>query len=162
MKKLLTLLLASALSLSLLAGCGNSDSSSKNVDPVQLADDILAVLAPQGELEEVGEKVLSNFYDVDPKVVKGYKIYVSSTWTAEEVAVFRLVDDKQETMDAAEAMIQRRIDHLTSSFDGYLPQELATLEDNSIIYRQGDIICFVSGTADGVSAAMQAMKNACE
>ena len=47
MKKLLVLFLAAAMSLSLLAGCGNSDSgsSSKNVDPAKLADDVLAALA---------------------------------------------------------------------------------------------------------------------
>ena len=164
MKKLLVLFLAAAMSLSLLAGCGNSDSgsSSKNVDPAKLADDVLAALAPQGEMMEAGEKVLSNYYTVDSKVVKSSKIYISSSWTAEEVAVFRLVDSKQETMDAAEAMIHQRIDNLTASFDGYLPEELAILEDNSVIYRQGDIICFVSGSADGVAAAMKVMKETCE
>lgn len=164
MKKLLVFFLAAAMSLSLLAGCGNSDSgsSAKNVDPAKLADDVLAALAPEGEMVEVGEKTFSNYYTVDSKVVESSKVYISSAWTAEEVAVFRLVDDKQATVDAAEAMIQQRIDTLTASFDGYLPEELAILEDNSIIYRQGDIICFVSGSADGVAAAMKVLRETCE
>ena len=162
MKKLFALILAAAACVSLLAGCGSSESSSLNVDPAKLADDVLAALAPAGELVEVGDSVLSNYYTVDSNVVKAYKIYVSSAWTAEEVAVFQLANTDQATMDAAESMIQQRIDSLTSSFDGYLPEELAILEENSIIYRQGDIICFVSGSADGVASAMKVLREACE
>ncbi len=166
MKKVLALLLAVVLGLSMLAGCsssdGESETPSKNVDPAQLADDTLAALAPAAEMVEVSEKVLSNYYTVDSKVVKSYKIYVSSAWTAEEVAIFRLVDSKQETIDAANEMIQKRIDDLTASYDGYLPEQLAVLEENSVVYQQGDMICFVSGSADGVAAAMKVMKAACE
>ena len=162
MKKLFALILAAAACVSLLAGCGSSESSSLNVDPAKLADDVLAALAPVGELVEVGDSVLSNYYTVDSNVVKAYKIYVSSAWTAEEVAIFRLVDSKQETIDAANEMIQKRIDDLTASYDGYLPEQLAVLEENSVVYQQGDMICFVSGSADGVAAAMKVMKAACE
>lgn len=163
MKKLLAILLTVCLCLTLSVGCGsNNSNSSKKIDPSILADDALAALSPQSELIEVSQSVLSNYYNVDSKVVQAYKIYISSAWTAEEVAVFLLVDDKASTITSAKAMINQREDALTASFDGYLPKELEILQENSAVYHQGRIIAFVSGSTEGVAAALTVLRTACE
>ena len=163
MKKLLAILLTACLCLTLPIGCSsNKSDSSKKIDPSILADNVLTALAPQAELIEVSQNVLSNYYNVDSQVVQAYKIYISSAWTAEEIAVFLLVDDKSSTIEAAKAMINQREDALTASFEGYLPEELATLQENSAVYHQGRIIAFVSGSAEGVASALTVLRTACE
>ncbi len=161
MKKHIALILVFMLTISLLGGCG-SKSTAKDVDPVKTADEMLAIFSPQGELEPVGESVVSNYYDIDPAVVKDYKIYISPSFIAEEIAVFRLVDDKQTTIDAAKAMAEKRLGDLKTTFDGYLPEELASLEENAEIYANGTTVCFVTGAAESKEAALKILKAACE
>ena len=161
MKKHIALALVFVLTLSLLGGCGGSKAAN-DVDPVKLADDILASFSPQGDMEPVSEAVVSNYYTIDPEVVKDYKIYISPSFIAEEIAVFRLKDDKQATVDAAKAMAEKRLGDLKANFDGYLPEELAALEANAEIYTKGTILCFVTGSSDSKEAAMKVLKAACE
>lgn len=162
MNKLLKIFGTTILCLALYVGCSNKNNVSKKVDLNTLSEDVLTALEPQADLIEISEKVLSNYYNLNDKIVKSHKIYISSAWTAEEVAIFQLVDNKSSTIEAAQSMIKQRIDTLTTSFDGYLPEELITLQENSTIYQNGPIIAFISGSADGVASALTVLQTACE
>ena len=86
MKRFTALLLAAFLLLS-LAACGGSDG--RTADPKTLADDMLAALKAQGETMEVTGDTAENYYAMGD-MVKDYRIYLSTMYIGEEVAVFRL------------------------------------------------------------------------
>lgn len=148
-KRFLALLCALLLTFSLTA-CGGGGSSAETADPKALADEMLAALSPQGETMEVTGDVAANYYSIKD-TVKDYRIYLSTMYIAEEVAVFQLADT--EDADSVKTMCEGRIRDLKDSFDGYLPEEYATVEENATVLAQGDIVALVIGTKDGVAAA---------
>lgn len=160
MKRIATFVLALILSLS-LAACGGSGSGSsasvKDVDPAALADDMLEALAPQGEMLEVSGDVAANYYTMGEEV-SSYKIYVSSMYIGEEVAVFQLSDAAQA--DTAKKMCEKRIQDLKDSFDGYLQEEYTAVDENATVLSNGNIVAMVTGTADGVAAAKEVFEKA--
>lgn len=147
MKRILSLVLSLVLLLS-LAACGGG--SQKTADPKTLADDMLAALDPQGETMEVTGDVAQNYYDMG-ELVKDYRIYLSTMYIGEEVAVFRLADGKNA--DAVKTICENRIQELKDSFDGYLPDEYAAVDENAVVLAAGDVVAMVTGTKDGVAAA---------
>ena len=149
MKRFLTLLLSLALALSLTA-CGGQDKTPKDVDINQLAADMLEALAPMGETMELSDATAANYYDMDD-FVKEYKVYISTMYIAEEVAVFRLTDaDKKKD---GEKMVEARISDLKAGFDNYLPEEFQTVSQNSLVLSSGDIVCYLVGYQPGLDAA---------
>ena len=154
MKRILALLCAALLTLS-LAACGGSGG--KTADPGTLADDMLKALAPQGETMEVTGDVAANYYQIGDEV-KDYRIYLSTMYIAEEVAVFRLAEGKKA--DDVKAMCQQRIQDLKDSFDGYLPEEYAAVEENAVVLASGDVVAMVTGTKEGVAAAKEVFEKA--
>ena len=161
MKRILALLAAAALTLSLAAcGGGNgSSSSAKAVDPKALADDMLEALAAQGETQDVTGDVAANYYDMG-EAVKDYKIYISTMYIGEEVAVFQLADQKEA--DTVKKMCEKRIQDLKDSFKDYLDEEYAAVDENATVLAKGDIVAMVTGTKDGVAAAKAVFDKAFE
>lgn len=154
MKKFAAFLFALVLVLS-LAACGGG--SAKEVDPKALADDMLAALKSQGETMEVTGDVAANYYEMG-EAVKEYRVYVSTMYIGEEVAVFRLAEGKKA--DDVKAMCQQRIQDLKDSFDGYLPEEYAAVEENAVVLASGDVVAMVTGTKEGVAAAKEVFEKA--
>ena len=154
MKRILALLCAALLTLS-LAACGGSGG--KTADPGTLADDMLKALAPQGETMEVTGDVAANYYQIGDEV-KDYRIYLSTMYIAEEVAVFRLTDAKKA--DTVKKLCETRVQDLKDSFDGYLPDEYATVDENATVLASGDIVALVIGTKEGVAAAKEVFDKA--
>ena len=154
MKRFTALLLAAFLLLS-LAACGGSDS--KTADPKTLADDMLAALKAQGETMEVTGDTAENYYAMGD-MVKDYRIYLSTMYIAEEVAVFRLADAKKA--DTVKKLCETRVQDLKDSFDGYLPDEYATVDENATVLASGDIVALVIGTKEGVAAAKEVFDKA--
>ena len=154
MKRILALLCAALLTLS-LAACGGSGG--KTADPGTLADDMLKALAPQGETMEVTGDVAANYYQIGDEV-KDYRIYLSTMYIAEEVAVFRLTDAKKA--DTVKKLCETRVQDLKDSFDGYLPDEYATVDENATVLDSGDIVALVIGTKEGVAAAKEVFDKA--
>ena len=147
MKRILALMLSILFVLS-LAACGGKET--KTADPKALADDMLKALAAQGETMEVTGDVAANYYTMGDSV-KEYRIYLSTMYLAEEVAVFRAADEK--SVDAVKSMCEQRISDLKDSFDGYLPEEYAVVDENATVLAGGDIVALVIGSKDGVAAA---------
>ena len=140
MKKFAAFLSALVLVLS-LAACGGG--SAKEVDPKALADDMLAALKSQGETMEVTGDVAANYYEMG-EAVKEYRVYVSTMYIGEEVAVFQLKDTKDA--DTVKKMCEARIQSLLDSFDGYLPEEYDTVKENAVVLSEGDIVAMVGWT----------------
>lgn len=156
MKRIAALFTAFLLLLS-LAACGGGKA--KEVDPKKLADDMLAALKPQGETMEVTGDVAAGYYEMG-EMVKDYRIYVSTMYIGEEVAVFRLADSKNA--DAAKKMCEDRIQSLKESFDGYLQEEYDTVDQNAVVLAKGDIVALLTGAAEGVDAAKAVFEKAFE
>ena len=154
MKRFTALLLAAFLLLS-LAACGGSDG--KTADPKTLADDMLAALKAQGETMEVTGDTAENYYAMGD-MVKDYRIYLSTMYIGEEVAVFRLADAKKA--DTVKKLCETRVQDLKDSFDGYLPDEYATVDENATVLASGDIVALVIGTKEGVAAAKEVFDKA--
>ncbi|MEG0753932.1 MAG: DUF4358 domain-containing protein, partial [Angelakisella sp.] len=147
LKKLLAVTLTLAV-LVAAVGCGSSNDTKKQLDPVKTADDMLTVFAPQGEMIAVEDSVLDNYYTVNSDVIAGQKVYISSSFIAEEIAVFAVKDGKTEE---AKKMVEQRIKDLKDSFEGYLPDELASLETNAKVLTNGNLVCLLTGEGDGVA-----------
>lgn len=145
--RLPALLCAVLLTVS-LAACGGGKA--KTADPGALADAMLEALEVQGETMEATGNVAANYYDLGG-AVKEYRIYLSTMYIAEEVAVFQLNDPKDA--ETVKKMCETRIQDLKDSFDGYLPEEYQAVSDNAVILAEGDIVALVIGTSDGVAAA---------
>lgn len=149
MKRILAMILTAALLVSAV-GCGGKDDTKEVLDPAKVADDMLAVFAPQGELQELVGDTVSSFYNIDSEVISGQKVYVSTAWIAEEIAVFAVKDGKESD---AKKMLETRISDLKASFDGYLPDELASLEASARILTKGNLVCLLIGEGEGAAAA---------
>lgn len=147
MRRFIVIFCVLLLTLS-LAACGGG--TTKTADPAALADAMLEALEPQGEMMEVTGDVAANYYSMG-SAVKEYRIYLSTMYIAEEVAVFQLSDTKDA--DAVKKMCENRIQDLKDSFEGYLPDEYQAVSDNAVVLAEGDIVAMVTGTAEGVAAA---------
>ena len=148
-----------------LAGCGGGDSASGGnggsaaaPTAAQVADAMLAAFTPRGELPAMEESVVDNFYSFDKAVLPDYKIYASTTYTAEEIAVF--ATPGQDAVDAAKKAINTRVDDLKTSFDGYKPEELAVLEENVQILEGNGVVALLMGDSDNVKKAKEAFDKA--
>lgn len=148
MKRFAALLLSVLLVLS-LAACGGKEEA-KTADPKSLADDMLKALSAQGEMIELTGDTAANYYDLG-EAVSEYRVYMSSMWIAEEVAVFKAGDAKD--VDAVKGICDKRIADLKDSFDGYLPEEYTVVEENAQVLASGDIVALVIGSKEGVEAA---------
>ena len=155
MKRVLALFLSVLFVLS-LAACGGKETA-KTADPKALADDMLKALEPQGETMEVTGDTAANYYDLGD-AVKEYRIYLSTMYIAEEVAVFQAADAKD--VDTLKTMCENRIAALKDSFDGYLPEEYTTVDENAVVLAGGDIVALVVGSKDGVAAAKAVFEKA--
>ena len=160
MKRIVSICLAAVMALALLAGCGTSQQSEAKAltaTPQELADQMVAALAPVQELVEAGEKVIDNYYAIDSDVITGYKVYISPAFQAEEIAVFSVAEGR---MEDARAMVEKRVEDLKASFDGYLPDQLTQLEENAQVLENGNCICLVTGQAEGAAAAAKIFTDA--
>ena len=114
-------------------------------------------VAAQGETMEVTGDTAANYYDLGD-AVKEYRIYLSTMYIAEEVAVFQAADAKDA--DTLKTMCENRIAALKDSFDGYLPDEYAAVDENATVLASGDIVALVIGTKEGVAAAKEVFDKA--
>lgn len=158
LRRVLSVIMLVAIVIMTTACGSKTDAETASVSPATLADEMLKALNAQGELVEVSSNVVSNYYNLNEEIIKEYKIYISSSFIAEEIAVFKIAN--KSDADKAKSIIEERILALKETFTGYLPEELATLEQNATILTNGTIVAFVSGTKEGVTAATDVFNNA--
>jgi hypothetical protein len=141
----------------LLGGCANS-SSSEPIDPDTAAESILAAVTFRDSLVKAEDGAAESFYTIDDTIT-GYAIYISGSGaTAEEVAV--LTVDDTANLDAARAIIDKRVEDLIFRFEDYVPGEMVKLEE-PVIVEGGNAIALVlaDDTAAAKDAAEQAVGN---
>lgn len=157
-------IVAGILAVMLLAavGCSSKDEASGSPDEAAtlsaeaVADAMKEVFTTQGELLLVESSVIDNYYAVTDEVITDYKVYISPSYIAEEIAVLSYAEGKSAE---AKKIVEQRLADLKESFDGYRPEELATLESNAVILEGGNKICLLTGEGDGVGAAKKVFED---
>ena len=143
MKKNIALLLALICLLSSLCGCGGK----KELDPQKLADDLLSGAGFVDSLNQISDTVIPILYDIDPADYSSALVYCGTAATAEEIAVFKAVDDA-----AAKRLLEKaqsRVDHQIEVYSSYGPEAARTLE-NGIVRQSGDtIVVVICADSDG-------------
>ena len=145
-KKILATILGATMLFTV--GCGKEDTSDVVLDPTTLADQMMEVFKPQGEMLALSPETIDNYYDIDPTVVTNYKVYVSTSFIGEELAVFELVEGTD-----LDTVLDQRLQDMKDSFDGYLPEELSAVNDTGEVLTNGNVICFIVGDNDGTQGA---------
>ena len=127
-----------------------------NVSVSELGEAMLKALSPRGEMIQISERVLPNYYTVDLSNVDSFWISMSSMFQAEEVAVFCV---KQGTKaESLRAVLEQRLADMKDSFQNYRDEEYALVRDNAKILTSGRYIVLVCGEKKGCDAAVKAFE----
>lgn len=155
MKRALKMITSIMVSLVILAGCG-SDKPMKTLVIKDTMDGIVKNISFEDELISLTEKNVSEYYDIDSKVVAEYEIRVSATGaTTEELAIFKLTADSTAS-DTVKAMLEERKASLKKAFEQYIPAEIARLDKAIIVEKDGYILFSVSEDGTGVQKQFEA------
>ena len=125
MKKILAAALATLMALSLTACSDNGDSSSDAaVEVTALAQEMVEATSWNDEVIQMNEDIIPNYYTL-PDNVEEYVVYLCPTGaTVEEVAVFKISDDKT---DALETAVSNHIQARIAEYESYRPDEVKKL-----------------------------------
>lgn len=143
-------LLAALLCLSMTA-CGEKTAAVFDVDKTPKA--VMDAGAFSEELEQVEEVILLRLYEMDETKVAASAGFGSTGLTAEEVAVFEMVDE--QAAKEAESLLSAHLDYQIESNEDYRPQEMPKLE-KAVVERRGKTLLFL------VAADYEAAKKALE
>ena len=137
-------LLGAVLLLALaVSACGGKTQA---VDVNQLADELLEQVEFEDELTELDESMVSALYGVEG--AQEQKVYLSSGATAEEVAVFRFATE--EEAQAAQEVLQQRLESRKAAFANYMPDEATRLE-NAALKCSGCYVALCVSSGDTAS-----------
>jgi hypothetical protein len=158
MKKLISLLLAAAMALSLTA-CGTKDgqTGSFSADLTAFYDTLFqtedAPMMMAIEDDETLEYLYPGLTDIERSQTVVYTAAISAV--AAEVAMVEVAN--ADDAEAVQAIFQARID---AQVDGgaWYPETMESWENNSRIVTQGSYVClFVADDADDMVSAFQAL-----
>jgi hypothetical protein len=141
----------------ILAACSSrsADTTKETPPPDTVAQAVLDNVTFRDSLIKAEGDVATNYYKLDDTITE-HAIYISGSGaTAEEIAVLKVGDPKD--IDAAKAILEKRIEELTLRFEAYVPAEMVKLE-NPVILTQGDLAILV--LADDQTAAEDAVEGA--
>ena len=138
----------------LSVGCG---SEKVVLDQTVVADAMMEVFVPQGEMFELSADTISNFYTIDTEKELEYTVFVSTSFIGEEIAVFDMTGD--EDIDFNQ-VLEQRMEDLKESFDGYLPEEMEVVTSTGEILTNGNLICLVIGDNEGTQNAKDIFQSA--
>ncbi len=146
MKKLLTLSLALLLLLCALAGCGGQKPA--QFEPQVAAGALLDSNAFSDILSPVQPAIAAILYGVKLENVDACSVYCSTGATAEEIAVFRCVDEASAA--ALKQAAQQRLQEQKAAYESYAPLEIPKL-DNALLRASGVyVVCVVAEDYDAV------------
>jgi hypothetical protein len=144
MKKTIALLLAVICLLGALSGCGGKKEA---LEPRTFVEELLSGAQFKDSLNELDSAVVPVLYGLDAADYSDAVVYAGTAATAEEIAVFRAVDDA-----AAERLLtalRQRVDHQIEVYQSYGPAQAMTLQ-NGIVERSGDyVVMVICEDADG-------------
>lgn len=149
MRKTAALLLATLL---LLTACACGKSAGADIDPEAAADRLVEEITFRDPLIKADQDYISSMYQISDKV-ESCAVYVSTSFTGEEVAVVKMKD----AADANEALLmleQRRAD-LIFQLEDYRPDEMPNLNNPVIVIKEPVVIMVL---ADDFTQAETAAK----
>jgi hypothetical protein len=152
--KLLLICLLLAVILSACAGRGTT-TDKETPPPDTVAQAVLDNVTFRDSLIKAEGDVAANYYKLDDTIIE-HAIYISGSGaTAEEIAILKVADP--EDVEAAKAILEKRIENLQLQFESYVPGEMVKLE-NPVLLTQGDLAILV--LADDQTAAESAVADA--
>lgn len=150
MKTILVTLLAVMMVL-MLTACGGEDVT---VNPAALADTVLEQVAFDTELEQASALTAQLMY-VLPEGAE-IALYMGNGSFADEFAVITCA--AKEDVSAAEQAARQHLDEVKASFEAYIPEEAAKIEDAVVKTVGNYVIVCVSGDGNAASAIDAALK----
>lgn len=154
MKRWIAIMLAGCL-VWVLAACNTNAVA--DIDPAQTAQKLYQTIAFTDELSPLENDAALRAYGLSADTVEACSVYVGSGATAEEIAVFKAVDENavKTITDAANARIQDRI----NAFANYVPGELTKLKAAEVKSRgKYVILCIADDSAKASQEADQILR----
>ena len=151
LKKIFTVAIALACTV-VMAACGGS-SEGKNLSAEQIANEIKASYKTDTELIELTDNTLSNYYDIDDEDVAEYKVYTSTAFTSEEIAVFK-ASSSDKVKGINEAANERK-EEIIDNFEDYIPEQYELAKENTKIVSKGEYVLLVTGEKANVDKAVE-------
>jgi len=137
-----------------MAGCGASDSKKEvSIDTAVLADSLATGITYEDSLEQISEKEVGIYYELEEGVSS--HVYMGSGSTAEEVAVFEAKDEASAKLQKEH--VQAHLDEQEESFRDYLPEEVKRIEGAVLEQRGKYVVLCVTKDA---SAAKEMIEKA--
>ena len=151
MKKLIAFILSGVMMMGVLASCG----APKDIDVAQAADTLKNSLKFDGNMEELGSKMLESTYNgIAADSIETFKAYTSPDITAEEIGVFETKDE-----NAAKELKTVLDQHVTEQKDlyaDYSPEGAQRLE--KAVVRQNGKYVIICVAGDGSKTAAEVDK----
>ena len=154
-KKILAGMMVATMMMTVGCGKGADEKTPVTLDPIAVADSMMEVFQPQGEMLELTPDTISNYYDIDTEKVVNYKVYMSSSFIGEEIAVFEVVDGVD-----LNAVLEQRLQDMKDSFEGYLPEELDAVNNTGEMIQNGNLVCLIVGDNEGSQGAKDIFSSA--
>lgn len=152
LKRIVSGLLLSALIAVTASSCGQSVT----VDVEVAADTLYRNITFEDTMEPMDSSMLSSIYsDIQSDDVVKSKVYVSSTATAEEIAVFEAKDSAAASR--LETIVNTRVQEQKDIYADYAPLEVSRLE-KAVIRKEGNYLFFcVAADKDKVESEIDAL-----
>lgn len=152
MKKIISLTLVLCLVLCALCGCGEKktvDFSLEDCSRALLDSEVFSDL-----LSPITTETAAMLYGFDAALVTEAQVFCSTGATAEELAIFKAVDEAAaKTIKAA---VEARIESQKESYESYVPEEVPKLE-KALVLTGGLYVVYV--TANTPDAAEKILDN---
>lgn len=120
----------------LLVSCGDSGKDVE-FDIHALAEELNTGITYQDPLEKLDDDMVGLLYAVDG-LVEDSVVYMGSGATAEEIAVFAC-NDTETARDEVEPIVKEHIESQITSFENYVPEEVAKLKD-AVVRQAGKYV----------------------
>ncbi len=154
LKRFGALLLASALSVTILAGCGEKGGASA-IDADATAQSVMEKGGYTEVLVKQEDSVIGASYTLlDLTQVESYAVYVSGSGaTPEEVAIVTAKSDSD--VESVRAAIDRRVDDLKFNFQDYHPEEMPKIESAVIVQKGRTVMLAICPESDAVRELLE-------
>lgn len=126
-------------------GCGKKTEEAKvyNFEAKSLAKEIAGQIKFEDTVEEVENDSVAGKYELENLKIDNMCVYMSTTATAEEMAVFVAKDD--EELKAIEEKCNARIKSQISVYESYAPKEAQRLKD-AYLKKFGNVLVMCVGS----------------
>ena len=130
----------------LSTACGKKEPANYEFKASDLASSIVDSMKFEDDLAQVDRESVVSRYDTGELNIDNSSVYMSTTATSEEVAVFVLEDEKQ-----AQTVLDKctsRLDAQRTVYSSYAPQEVTRLDNSYIERRKNIVVLCVTSDSD--------------